>query len=111
MFKQLLQQTIPLIENLDVPAMLSRAGISAERYQQIIDSNRDDDVTQAEYLALLKVIPVSVGGSIKSLSEASQELEYLEAQLGSLVETADDSHLPLFAGMARLVRRVALMIS
>lgn len=111
MFKQLLQQTIPLMEDLNVQAMLRRAGLTVERYQQIIDSNRDDDVTQAEYLAIINAIPASVGRSIKSLSEAAQELEYLEAQLDTLAETADDNQLPMFSGMARLVRRVASIIA
>lgn len=111
MYKQLLNQTLPLYTGLDKDLLQQRSGINPDRFNDILDANVTDDITLAEYSAIAKALPSSISCSIKSLSDATEELEYLEVQLVNLSKAADDDQLPLFTGMARLVRRVVATLS
>lgn len=110
MYKKLLEQTLPLYTGLDKDALTKKAGISTARMGEILNPCLADDVTEAEYVAIAKALPASITNSIKSLSEATEELEYLEQQLVSMAGVADDNELPMFNGMQRLVRRVIKLL-
>lgn len=106
MYKSLLIETLPAYGQVNMEKLAQQSGIELARLSVILSNENDFDVSEREYIAIAKALPVSAVTCIKSAAVAVQDLEYLERQLNLVVEASDDDALPLFEGMRRLVRRV-----
>lgn len=103
MLKAVLQETLPGFK-YDISQLAANSGLSVEQIQRFTDPSSPDEPTTSEFAAIIRALPVSL---VSVVSEAlKDELGYVDAQLELMETHCDDSQLPMFSGMRRILRRM-----
>lgn len=111
MFKALLIETIPG-ENCDLRRIATASGVDLLLLQRMLDPASDLEPTRQEYANIVKAIPVSIVSEIGAVipDEVKDDIDYLGSQMALLENSLPDTHQPMFGGMRRLLRRIAVQI-
>jgi len=103
MLKAVLQETLPGF-NYDLKQLAANSGLGVADITRFIDPNSPDEPTPAQFSAIIKALPVSI---VSVVSEAlKDELGYVDAQLEMMESSCEDSQVPMFSGMRRILRRL-----
>lgn len=103
MLKAVLQETLPGFK-YDLQQLAANSGLTVAQISRFIDPSSPDEPTTSQFSAIIRALPVSI---VSVVSEAlKDEIGYVDAQLELMESNCDDSQVPMFSGMRRILQRM-----